>query len=102
MEEKENIFQEQIESALADENLPRIYFNGFITSLATGDVFIVLKQNEKPVAILNVSHIVAKSLATKLANIIALLEEKTGSTIMTTDDVLRKLVEDVDNDTTDE
>ena len=95
---KKEAFLKQIESVLEDKELPTIYFNGFITTVGTGDVLIILRQQNKPVAILNTSYTVAKTLAEKLGGGIAVLEQRTGNTIMTTEDLGAKLAEGVDND----
>ena len=84
---KEKTIDERIESAKTNENIPNIHFNGFISSLGTGDVFIVLENNNKPVAILNASYTVAKTFAAKLNGLIARLEERSGNSIMTTDEI---------------
>lgn len=81
----------QVKAALQDNNLPTFYFNGFSSTLSTGDILIILKRNDKQVAVLNTSYTVAKTLVHKLGGIIAQLEAKTGNTIMTTDDIGAKL-----------
>lgn len=90
--------RELIEKAQADKELPHIYFNGFANSLGSGDVTIVLRQGKVPIAVLNTSFTVAKTLATKLGELVAFLEERTAQTIMTTDDVAQKLEGGSEND----
>lgn len=70
-------------------DVPEIYTNGFITGLGSGDVFVVLERNGSPVAILNMSYTVAKTIAAALGNTIAQLEEKTGREMLTTTDLER-------------
>ncbi len=89
-EDIEKDIQERFEKAL-NEDIPNIHFNGFLNRIGTGDILIVLERNNKPVAILNASYTVAKTLAQKLGNLIANLEDATGNTIMTTDDIGKKL-----------
>lgn len=89
---QQEFIQKQRDAALSDPELPKLYCNGFIVSVGTGDVFFVLKLNETPVAILNVSYTVAKTLAQKLSSAIANLEDRTGNSIMTTDDVTTKML----------
>lgn len=81
-----------IEQAI-NSDVPKIYFNGFGNALGSGDVVIVLQCNNKPVAVLNASYTVTKTLAIKLAELISNLERETGNTIMTTFDVDSKLQE---------
>jgi len=89
----ENELQNEIEAALANDDVPTLYFNGFINSLGTGDVLIILKRANRPVAKLHASYTLAKTLAEKLGQLIATLEAKSGNTIMTTDDVTRVMSE---------
>lgn len=72
-------------------DLQEIYFNGFVNALGTGDIIIVLLRNNRPVAALNASYTTAKTLTQKLGYLVAQLEEKTGNTIMTTDNVSSKI-----------
>lgn len=54
---------------------------------------IVLERNNRAVAILNASYTVAKTLAQQLSNLIIALEQKTGNTIMTVDEIGIKMGE---------
>lgn len=76
----------RIEQAL-ESGSQEIYFNGFANSLGLGDVLISLERNGKPVAILNTSYTVAKTLAIKLNDLIRTLENNTDTSIMTTDKI---------------
>lgn len=77
----------QYENALLDESIPHFYFNGFINGLGTGDISIVLQRSGGNVAVLNTSYTVAKTLALKLGELVAALEEATGNSIMTVEDI---------------
>jgi len=79
--------EEQIRNALQDESVPKIYLNGFVNSLGAGDVMVVLLRARQPVAVLNMSYTVAKTLAQKLGTMIVELENQSGNVIMSTDDV---------------
>lgn len=63
------------------------YFNGFSCGLGIGDIILVLKRNNKNVAVLNTSYTVAKTLVDKLNGIITDLEKKAKTTILTTDEI---------------
>jgi len=89
---------EQLKSALADRELPTLYFNGFINSIGTGDVVIVLRRHGKPIAILNTSYPVAKTLAEHLGGMIAQFEQQTGKTVMTIDQIRKSLSEGTDDE----
>ena len=101
MEEKLTISPEDlkivIDSTLDNNDIPMIYFNGFITSLGSGDVLIILRRHDRAVAKLHVSYTVAKTLAEKLGGLIVRLESATGNTIMTTD-VISAAVKPKDSD----
>ncbi len=77
----------------ADPHTPDFYFNGFTVNVGTGDVTIVLQKRNEPVAVLQTSFTVAKSLAEGLGFVIAELEKATGNEIMTTSFVETKLQE---------
>lgn len=81
----------RIDAAMNDAAVPKIYFNGFSCSLTAGDVTLALEVNKKPVCVANMSYTMAKTLAQKLAGIVATLETITGNTIMTTDDIAGKI-----------
>lgn len=80
-------YLKEIEESLALTDIPKIYANGFSLSAGTGDVVIVLKKNNQPTAILNLSFTIAKTLASKLGNTINVVEKITGNSIMTTDQI---------------
>jgi len=77
---------QRYERARAD-GVPQLYANGFANTLGVGDVVLVLERNDQPVAILNLSYTVAKTLSLSLSRIVALLEERSNREIMTTHDI---------------
>ncbi len=91
MEDKE--LQEQIRAAVENPDLPHLYFNGFSVTISAGDVLIVLRRQDIPIATLNVSYTIAKTFVEKLASGMTTLEEKTGKTIMTTEFIRDRLTE---------
>jgi hypothetical protein len=80
----------RVEKALSD-GVPQIYFNGFINMLGTADIGVLCERNGKPVAVLNMSYTVAKTLAVALGQTIGDLEQKTGKEMLTTMEVEQKL-----------
>lgn len=78
--------EERLARAIA-ANAPQIYFNGFASGLGNGDVNCVLERNGQPVAVLNMSFTLAKTLAVSLGSIISQVEERAGRDIMTTHDI---------------
>jgi len=79
--------QKVIAQVILDENIPEIHFNGFVNVLTSGDILIILQRNGRAVAKINASYTIAKTLGQKLMQIITDLEERTGNTIMTSDEV---------------
>ena len=84
-------FARQIQQAEDDPDVPKIYFNGFLSAMGAGDVAVALKRGETPVAVLNMSYTVAKTLAEKLRELIGSLETITDHNIMTTDETTAKM-----------
>lgn len=85
-QDRANTVQARIDAAIQSD-IPKINFNGIITSLGTGDVLVVLERNGQPVAVLNASYTIAKTLSVLLGNTIAKLEERSGYPIMTTNEI---------------
>jgi len=81
----DNLLQEALD--LPEEK--QIYCNGFIVSMSPADTIIVLQQNNKIVASLNVSHTIAKTLAIQLASIVDNFEKGTKTKISTLDEVIK-------------
>lgn len=86
MPQKKQSVEERIEGGL-NADIPKIYFNSFANTVGPGDVLIVLENSGKPVATLNCSFTVAKTLAAKLNVTLQHLEAATKNKIMTTDEI---------------
>lgn len=80
-----------IQKAVESNEIPKIYFNGFANGLGNSDIVIVLQSNGKPVAVLNTSFTIAKTLVQKLNDVIGIIEKNSGNTIMTTTDIDKAL-----------
>lgn len=78
---------EIINFAVNTPDIPHLYANGFINAMGNGDTVLILQQNGKPIATLNLSFTLTKTLAQKLEQIIGKLEKDTKNIIMTTDDI---------------
>lgn len=89
-------FNEQMLKALVDDSIPKLYGNGFVISIGTGDIVFLIKRNDQPVAVFNFSYTVSKTLAEKLGALIVGFEHDTGQTMMTTDFIAKKLSEERD------
>ena len=82
--------EQRINRAL-DGAIPKLYANGFVTTMGTGDVMVILEHNGRPTGVLNLSYTVAKTLSISLGQTIAKLEEATSHQIMTTQLIEQKL-----------
>lgn len=73
--------------ALARDDVPKIYANGFGVGLSNADVFVVFQKfGPKPVAVLNLSYTLAKTLAQRLGQVVSEFERAVGDqNILTTD-----------------
>jgi hypothetical protein len=71
-----------IKKSLKSNEINHIYFNEFSIGTSSNDVFIILMCHGREEAVLNLSHITAKSLASSLANSIHNFEEATGQQIL--------------------
>lgn len=79
--------EEYIGNALKSDDLLNIYFNEFGVGISKNDIFILLGRNGKQEAILNASHITAKSLADALTKAIIEFESKTRQKILISDEI---------------
>lgn len=75
-------------------DIPSYYANGFANALGAGDLVIVLERNGTPIANINLSYTVAKTLALSISQSIAHLESATGRPMLTTHEVERFLQEE--------
>jgi len=87
-----------INDAISDPEVPKIYANGFATGIGNGDTVVVLQQNTIPIAVLNLSFTVAKTLTLKLGNLIKEIEDKANTVILTTDNFSEALSEKSPNE----
>lgn len=76
-----------------------IYFNEFGLGISKNDIFILLRRNGKEEAVLNASHITAKSFANALNEAINDFELRTKQKILNSDEIEKSMeeVEDAKN-----
>ncbi len=72
-----------------------IYFNEFSIGVSKHDIIIILSRNGKPEAILNASHITAKSFVSSLGEALRRFEAQTNQTIPISDEI-EKLMKEQD------
>jgi hypothetical protein len=73
--------------ATSDSSIPKIYANGFAVGLTNADVSIVLQLSGQPVALLNISFTLAKTLAQKVGGVVGTFEKAIQQNLVTTDEV---------------
>ncbi len=84
-----------IKDAVSNADVPKIYTNGFGVGLSNADIVIILQRFGNPVAVLNLSYTLAKTLAQKLGGVVADFESKiAGQEILTTDRIDAALSKD--------
>lgn len=86
-------FQERTKKALENKEIPRLYCNGFVSITGSGDIAVILERNGDPVAIINLSYTLAKSLGINLLNTVSSFEDIVGRAILTTDDIIKAMMD---------
>ncbi len=87
----QNRQHDDVVKVLKSSDIDKIYFNEFALGVSKNDMFILVRCNGKEEAILNLSHITAKSLAISLTEAISKFEENTNQKIMTSDEIEKML-----------
>ena len=76
-----------LKEALESEEIIKIYANGFANFFTNSDIGLIFSQNNKPIALLNISLTLAKTLVEKLGQMIHDFEKNTDIKILTTTDI---------------
>lgn len=73
--------------ALSRDDVPKIYANGFSMGLTNSDIVVVFQRfGPNPVAVLNLSYTLAKTLAQRLGRLVSEFESQVAhQDILTTD-----------------
>lgn len=77
--------QQLVDTAFAEA--PFLYANGFVNGLGLTDAYIVLQANARPVAVINLTMSVAKTLGQNLLAMIASYEQQTNQTVPTIEEL---------------
>lgn len=77
--------------SLPSGQIPAVYFNGFQIGLSNADISALLMLDNEPALKINMSYTTAKTLHTKLGEMVSTLERVTGREIMTTEDTAQGL-----------
>ncbi len=89
--ENTNEQHDSLVKSLKSSEIEHIYFNEFALGVSKNDMFILVRRNGKEEAVLNMSHITAKSVALALMEAIEDFEQKTNQKIMVDEDVEKAL-----------
>ena len=81
-----------VQEAVESEDIIKIYANGFAGFFTNSDIGMVFSRNSKPVAVLNMSLTLAKTLIEKLGRMIHDFETNTDIRILTTSDIEEKFL----------
>jgi hypothetical protein len=90
--------KERIKAAFESSQIPKTYANGFMIFVGQADVGVIFQNNGADTVVLNMSFTLAKTLVEKLGITMNDFEQKTGTTIMTTDTVRQKTLQDDSNE----
>ncbi len=84
--EKKIEVDDALKDAVTRPDVPKIYANGFSVGLSNADIMIIFQKfGPAPVAIVNLSYTLAKTLAQRLGALVAEFEATIGQDILTTD-----------------
>jgi len=83
--------EKNIMDVMKSDDMPSIYFNEFGVGISKNDVFILLRRNGKEEAILNASHVTAKSLANALDEAITDFEVRTKQKILIPEEIEKSM-----------
>lgn len=87
----ESEFDARLQEGLQLTDDKKYYFNGFTISISPPDFVIILQNNNEPIAYLNTTHSVAKTLAVKISGILSDFEKSTKHKIPTLDDLKEEI-----------
>lgn len=81
------------EKALDDPSVPKIYANGFTVGLGNADTYVMFQLFGRPVAVVNLSYTLAKTLHQHLGRMISEFEAGVEREMLTTVQVDKMLKE---------
>jgi hypothetical protein len=74
-------------AATSDPSVAKIYTNGFLLGFTNSDTQLILLLSGSPVAVVNFSYTLAKTMVEKLGKLVEDWEKKTGHPLQTTDSI---------------
>jgi hypothetical protein len=91
LQEQVQQIEQQVNAAIQNPAVPKIYANGFHMGQTASDIFIVSLLAGRPACVQYMSFIAAKTLMKNLQHIIENIEAKTGQQILLMDEVQQRL-----------
>jgi hypothetical protein len=79
-----------VSDILQDDSVVKLYVNGLTVGLSLSDVFVVVNNGPKPVAILQMSLTTAKTMMVSLTGMIEDFEQKTEQPLLTMQEINEK------------
>ena len=76
-------FEKRVQDALQLPDEKKFYFNGYTFSITATDIIIVIQKDDQPIAYLNTSHTIAKTLVKAMTKLIENFEKDTQHPILT-------------------
>ena len=85
LEQQIEAARSKLQGAFSQPEVPKIYANAFVSGYNNADFIVMLECNGIPVGVLNLSYILAKSLAQNILSSATEIENETGQSILTID-----------------
>lgn len=86
------------QKAVENPDVPKLYANGAVFGLSNADAYVVFERNGIPVAMINLSYTLAKTLQRSIGAAMADFESKVERKILTTHEIARALQDEGDGD----
>jgi hypothetical protein len=91
-EELKKLLQpQQIQAALQNPNLARVYTNGFAIGLTASDISLVLNINAHPQVVVDMTWAVAKQMSKEIGEAVSAYESATGVPIRTNKEMVEPM-----------
>ncbi len=74
--------------------LPNFFFNSFANGGSASDMASVLLMGSRPVAMLMMAPVTAKTFATELLKMVSAYEEQTGQIVQTVQEIMARVTKD--------
>jgi hypothetical protein len=79
--------KDRASEAIGDVDVPKVYANGFAIGVGNADMHIILQLFGAPVAVVNMSYTLAKTLSDRLGKLVSEFETTVRREMLTTDKI---------------